>query len=59
MGSKKSVRFVHNGHPVKKGLFDHNASVFRVPVEERMEWVGTVAGVNVADSPKAWVPREY
>lgn len=54
--SKKSVRFVPNGHQIKKGLFDHNAPVFHAPVEERMEWVGTVGGVQVAENPNAWVP---
>ncbi|KAF8524177.1 hypothetical protein JB92DRAFT_1463500 [Gautieria morchelliformis] len=54
-GVMKSVRFAI-GTPNQKGLFNRSAPVFRVPVEERIEWVGTVAGVQVAESQSAWVP---
>jgi hypothetical protein len=56
-GVMKSVRFAM-GDSNQRGFFNHSAPVFRVPVEERMEWVGTVAGVQVAESPSAWVPCE-
>jgi len=35
---------------------DYDTPVFSTPVEERMEWVGVVAGVHVAENPAAWIP---
>jgi hypothetical protein len=58
IGATKSVRFVQTARPSMKGMFGLNGPVFAVPVEERMEWVGIVAGVQVAENPGAWVPRE-
>ena len=57
-GSKKTVRFAQKSRSITRGMFDRNAPVFGVSVEERMEWVGMVAGVQVSESPSAWVPRE-
>ncbi|KIJ55490.1 hypothetical protein M422DRAFT_240110 [Sphaerobolus stellatus SS14] len=34
-------------------------SVFYQHVEERMEWVGTIAGVNIAESRTGWVPIRW
>ena len=49
---KKGVRFLEHSD----GNDECDAPVFRTPVEERLEWVGVIAGVQVAENPKAWVP---
>lgn len=56
---RKGVRFMQTGSSIKRGMFAYNSPVFGVPVEERMEWVGIVAGVNVAENPSAWVPCKW
>ncbi|GJJ11455.1 hypothetical protein Clacol_005688 [Clathrus columnatus] len=45
----KNVRF-HDDDPSDMGF------VFNTPVEERLEWVGEVAGVTIGNTPKAFIP---